>query len=123
MGFAEAVKVGISKFFSPYGRSSRSEFWWWYIFTLIITCFFGIWGGFVSGRQVENWTLGVIMDVIGFVFGVSMWCAEIRRLHDTGRSGWNTCWAFIPLVGWIYVLYLLCQPTQPGANRYGDQPQ
>lgn len=123
MGFAESVKIGLNKFFNPYGRAGRSEFWWYYLFTIILTSFFGITGGFVSGAHgTEQLLLGIVFDAVGTVFGISILCAEIRRMHDIGKSGWNVCWGFLPLVGWIILLVFLCKPSQPGPNAYGDQP-
>ena len=123
MGFAQAVRIGLRNFFSPYGRASRSEFWWYYLFTIILTGFFGVTGGFVSGAHGnEQVVLGIIFDVVGAVFGVSLLCAQIRRLHDIGKSGWNVCWNIIPFFGGIYVLYLLCKRSVPGPNIYGPQP-
>lgn len=122
MGFAEAIKSGINNFFSPYGRASRSQFWWWYVFLLIIMCFFAIWSGFIFQRNVEDVSMGVIWDFISAIFAASMICAQIRRLHDIGKSGWNSLWGFIPIFGGIYLLIQFCKPSQPGPNRYGEEP-
>lgn len=121
MGFSEAVKVGLNKFYSPYGRSGRSEFWWYWLFCVIIAGLLGVIGGFVSGHggHEQTW-VGIIFDILSAVVTISIICAEIRRLHDTGRSGWNFCWSFIPVIGGIYVIVLLCQATQPGTNKYGE---
>lgn len=120
MGFAEAVKVGLQNFYNPYGRASRSAFWWYYLFITVIGGVFGVIGGFVSGNGgVEQTWVGIIFDVLAAVVSVSLICAEIRRLHDINKSGWNLCWAFIPVLGAIYVLYLLCKPSFPNPNKYG----
>ena len=121
MGFSEAVKVGLNKFFTPYGRATRSEFWWYMLFALIICGVLGVIGGFVSGNggREQTW-VGIIFDVLSAVIAISIVCAEIRRLHDIGKSGWNVCWSLIPVVGGIYVLYLLCNPSEQGSNRYGE---
>ena len=123
MGFAQAVTSGLRNFYNPYGRASRSEFWWYWVFIFLLTSFFGVTGGFVSGAGGREQTfLGVIFDVIGLVLGISMVCAQIRRLHDIGKSGWNVCWSFLPVIGGIYLLILWCRPSQPGANQYGEEP-
>ena len=46
----------------------------------------------------------------------------IRRLHDTGKSGWTVLWALIPILGGLYLLYLLIQPGEAGTNEYGPEP-
>ena len=47
----------------------------------------------------------------------------VRRLHDTGRTGWWWLIVLVPLVGWIVLLVFECQDSQPGANRYGPSPK
>lgn len=123
MGFSEAIKTGLNKFFTPYGRASLSEFWWYFLFMWIISGVIGVIGGFLESYGEEQVWIGVILQVFSLILGISVWCAEIRRLHDTGKSGWNTCWAFLPLVGWIILLVMLCKPTLPGENQYGPQPR
>lgn len=45
----------------------------------------------------------------------------VRRMHDVGKSGWNLLWSLIPILGWLYVLYLEVQPST-GPNQYGEGP-
>ena len=47
----------------------------------------------------------------------------MRRLHDTGRSGWWLLVVFVPLVGWLIALYFLAQQGKTGQNRYGPDPK
>lgn len=124
MGFVEAVKVGLNKFFNPTGRSSRSEFWWYVLFMYIIGGVLGWFGGKtqMSSGMEQTW-LGIIFEIISFICGISIICASIRRLHDTGKSGWNTLWYILPLIGWIIEVVLLCKASQPGDNQYGPEPR
>ena len=122
MGFTESVKVGLNQFFTATGRATLSEFWWYYIFVFIITAVLAVIGGFIENYGMEQVWLGIIFQCISAVLAISLLCAEIRRLHDTGKSGWNVCWGLIPLIGWIIVIVMLCRPSQPGANQYGDSP-
>ncbi len=45
----------------------------------------------------------------------------VRRMHDTGRSGWNFLWNLLPVIGWIIVHIYLCQASRE-ANQYGKGP-
>lgn len=120
MGFAEAVKVGLHNFYNPTGRASRSAFWWYALFLFIVSGVLGVIGGFVSGNGgVEQTWVGIIFDLLSAVVAISGICAEIRRLHDINKSGWNICWGLIPVIGGLYVLYLLCKPSFPNPNKYG----
>ena len=47
----------------------------------------------------------------------------VRRLHDTGRSGWNYLFTFIPIVGWILFAIWCCEDSLPGNNEYGPNPK
>lgn len=123
MGFAEAVKVGLNKFFDPYGRASRSEYWWYWLFMLIISGVIGVIGGFLEAFGEEQVWIGIILQCLDVILLASMICIQIRRLHDIGKSGWNNLWGLIPLFGAIYLIILFCQPSQPGENKYGPQPR
>ena len=72
-----------------------------------------------AARGTEQTWIGIIIQVLSAIIGVSVLCAEIRRMHDISKSGWNICWGFIPLVGWIIVIVMLCKESTPGDNQYG----
>ena len=120
MTFSEAIKNGRANFFNPSGRASRSAFWWYALCIFIVGGVLGVIGGFVSGHGgMEQTWVGIIFDVLSFILWLSLIFAEIRRLHDIDKSGWNILWQLIPLVGQIYMLILLCRESQPGPNKYG----
>lgn len=48
---------------------------------------------------------------------------SVRRLHDTGRSGWWLLIGLIPLAGAIVLLVFLCTDSEPGPNRFGPSPK
>ena len=123
MGFSESVKIGLNNFFNPTGRASRSEFWWYALCLWIISGVVGVIGGMIMNYGMEQAWLGIIIEVIDAILVASIICASIRRLHDTGKSGWNVLWYFIPLIGWIIVVVLLCKASVPGDNQYGPQPR
>jgi len=47
----------------------------------------------------------------------------IRRLHDSGLSGWLMLINLIPFVGGFIVLVLLLRDSTPGSNEYGPSPK
>ena len=47
----------------------------------------------------------------------------VRRLHDTGRSGWWILIGFIPVIGWLVLLVFMFMDSQPGDNEYGPSPK
>lgn len=120
MGFSEAVKTGLNNFFTPYGKASRSEFWWYYLFIAIISGVLGVIGGFIEGHGMEQVWLGIIFQCLSAVLSISVICAAIRRMHDAGKSGWNVCWGLLPLIGWIIVIVMLCKPSVDGYYSNGQ---
>lgn len=44
---------------------------------------------------------------------------RVRRLHDTGKSGWWLFVGLIPVVGWVGVLAMLLMDGEAGENQYG----
>ncbi len=47
----------------------------------------------------------------------------VRRLHDTGRSGWWLLIALIPLIGFIVLLVFMVSDSDSAANEYGENPK
>jgi uncharacterized membrane protein YhaH (DUF805 family) len=47
----------------------------------------------------------------------------IRRLHDTGRSGWWILISLVPIVGVLVLLYFLIIDGDTGPNQYGPDPK
>lgn len=123
--FSEAVKICmLQKFASIEGRATRSEYWWFLLFTLLtiyVPCIIA--GLFFSGD--EDSTLGVLFAVIGginfFITGIPSICARIRRYHDTGHSGYFIFWNLVPYVGPIISLVIELTDSKPD-NEYGPNP-
>lgn len=104
IGFGDAIKICFNKFADFEGRGRRSEFWWWYLFTVLV--------GWVP-------YLGWIASL---VFIIPTLAAGARRLHDTGRSGWLQLLMFIPCIGSIILIIWWCEDSK-GDNEYGPSPK
>lgn len=77
----EAVKTCLRKFIDFKGRARRSEYWWFYLFTVIVSWVFN----FLGMIHVYASHLGML---VGLALMLPSWAAMTRRLHDTGHSGW-----------------------------------
>ena len=104
------------------GRSCRKEFWLWVLFE------------FIMFLVVPFVNMLLVMDgepddgpklsfVIGLVCLVPNLSVAVRRLHDTGRSGWNLMVGFIPCVGGLILLIFMLLDSTPGTNQYGPNPK
>lgn len=131
----EWVKYSNSKGFNINGRSRRSEFWYNCLFYTIISIALGIVMGVADAILLAiSDKLSFIVMIINLALSVvsigiflKMLPITVRRLHDTGKSGWmylvcilaNSCCG----IGSILLLWFLCQDSTPGDNQYGPNPK
>lgn len=116
MSFGDAIQTVFQKYAVFEGRASRPEYWYWVLFGVLVTIVGNILGqliGTAADALLALFSLATIVPSIA---------VGVRRLHDTGRSGWNLLWGLIPLLGFVIVLYFAVQSTEPRANKYGPQP-
>ena len=136
MSFTEAIKTGLQKYADFSGRASRSEYWWFFLFTIIAR----VLAGLIPG--------------VGFIVGLALLlptlAATARRLHDTNRTGWwilmpvgiaivgiivgiilavnvSLTWGVViglltPILAFLSLLPFLIQPGDSIPNRYGPDP-
>ena len=105
--FGDAIKTCFNKYATFEGRASRAEYWWWVLFNFLV--------GLVTFVPVLGWIITIALLIPSIAVGV-------RRLHDIGKSGLYYLLCLIPLVGSIILLVLFLQPSQEGANEYGENP-
>lgn len=98
------------------GRARRTEYWMFFLFNIIIALVLG----FVEGLVGSPGVIGMLYGLAVLIPGVAV---SVRRLHDTGRSGWWLLIAFVPLFGAIVLLVFMVQDSKPGQNQYGANPK
>lgn len=113
MDFATAVKRNLttSAYAQFSGRASRSEYWWFFLFTLLAQ----------SAATVVDVAIGadLFANLLTIAFFIPNLALIARRLHDVGRSGW---WFLIvfTIIGAFLLLYWLIRPGDTGANAHGE---
>ena len=115
MNLFEAVGSVYRNFGNFNGRASRSEFWWFQMFLLIIYFFVFV--------------LSIRLPIVGPMLAGLVLLANLlpslavlaRRLHDSDKSGWWVLIAFVPLGNLLLLIFALL-PSDPGPNRYGSGP-
>lgn len=104
------------------GRARRMEYWMFVLFNMIFALIIIALDNLL-GLTVEGLPYGYIYFVyVLFVFIPNL-AVAVRRLHDTGKSGWMILVGLIPLIGAIWLLVLLVTDSKPGANQYGPNPK
>lgn len=115
-------------------RASRSEYWLFVLFLIVASSICvaideatGL-GGQVSGDwwtygwgagAAAQFTGGILTRLFSLAMLIPAFAVSVRRLHDTNRSGWWLMIGFVPLVGWLALLFFYVQPSWPLANRWG----
>jgi len=97
------------------GRARRKEYWMFVLVYLILACILGLIEGFF-GISFLSFILMLLLIVPSIAVGV-------RRLHDVGKSGWWLLIGLIPIIGGLYLLYLMIKDGQPGTNQWGFNPK
>ena len=96
MTFRESIRTCLAKYFDFNGNASRSEYWWFVLFIIVV--------GFVLAAVSR--TLSGIFSLLTIVPAIS---AATRRLHDTNRSGWWQLLVLFPVIGTLVLAYFLVQ--------------
>ena len=97
MDFITSIKICYSKYADFEGTSSRSEFWWFYLYNWILYLLSII--GFVLSSA-----LGIVILLLMIGTVIPYVAVAIRRLHDLNYSGWRILWGAIPLFGTILMI-------------------
>ena len=109
MNFQDAIKLCFQKYADFSGRAKRPEFWWFVLFCIVVSLLLEVVGSYIS------WAFSLATMLPSLAVGA-------RRLHDMNKSGWLQLIWIIPILGWIYLIYLLAQPSDAADNQYGVPP-
>ena len=103
------------------GRSTRSDYWFAYLVNALITwglyIVVAVFGGIAGATDstvlaIFSLILGFIMFIYAFAAFLPGLAVTVRRLRDAGYNWPYIFVAFIPFVGWIILIVLLCKPTK-----------
>ncbi|WP_317447197.1 DUF805 domain-containing protein [Streptomyces collinus] len=100
------------------GRAQRKEYW---LFMLFVYLIYGVLGGIGYATHSPAALAALFIALIGFM--LPTWAVTVRRLHDSGLSGWMILITLVPTVGAIVLVVLCCTKSNEGANKYGPNPK
>lgn len=132
--FGEAVARFWKGYFKFSGRATRSEFWWavlfhvlgsvvvWIVSAVVLasgtTQSYSYYGGSVSDEaRVLSSAIPIIWAVVTFFPGLSLY---VRRLHDSGESGYLLFQLLIPIFNLFTIWCIFFRDSDKGRNQYGD---
>lgn len=100
------------------GRARRQEYWMFAFVHLMIAVVLSMVDIMIFGPS--NLMLTSLYMLLVLLPGIAV---AVRRLHDTGRSGWWILLALIPVAGIIALIAIMCIEGTPAPNRYGVNPK
>lgn len=132
MSFPDAIKSVFSQYATFSGRARRSEFWFWYLFLVIVATVEGVLLGVVGTASLDTTTgtfgagYFVVTSLVGLItlaLAVPTIAVMVRRLHDQDKSGFYWFMSFIPLAGPIIMIVFYATDGTHGPNRFGPDPK
>jgi len=108
MTFGKSISTCMGKYVDFNGRASRPEYWWFYLFTVLLS-----WGSLIVDQS------GIVSGIVNLALLLPALSAAARRLHDTNRSGWWMLIAFT-IIGLIPLIIWLASKGNDQPNEYGN---
>ena len=99
MTFAESVRTCLSKYVDFNGVATRSEFWWFFLFQIVVVV-------------VLSFVSQLVADIAALALLLPSLAVGARRLHDTGRSGWWLLIGLIPVIGTLVLIVFWVQESK-----------
>jgi len=116
MSFQDAVRVCLRKYADFHGRARRSEYWWFVVFTAVVTTVASVAD---AGFDTHQWMQGFATAVLL----LPSLAVGARRLHDVGKSGWLLLMLLVPILGALLLIWFyFIQDSEP-ENKYGPSPK
>lgn len=127
MGFMEALTtVFRNKYATFSGRASRSEYWWGYLGLAVTSAVLQIFWVVGTIALLDFGQIAALPSLIALVAALGLIipsiAVNVRRLHDTGKSGWMLLIILIPCIGFILWIVWMVEDGQAHDNAYGPVP-
>ena len=114
--------IAMKKYATFSGRAQRTEYWYFILFYILILFGLSIIDSITGSFSAEA-GIGLLGGLFSLALFIPSIAVGVRRLHDTGRSGWWLFIMLIPLVGAIVLLVFTVQDSSAGDNAYGPNPK
>lgn len=122
LSFGASVSRVFSKYATFGGRATRSEYWWFYLFTVLVSIALSILQGVAGQDNGFAGFISIVSLLISLALFIPVLAVTVRRLHDTNRSGWWVLIGLIPLLGAIILLVFVLLRSDEVDNRFGPAP-
>lgn len=100
MTFSESVRTVLHQYATFTGRARRSEYWWFYLFTVLVSIATSLIDAVIDAVAFNN-EVGLVGALASLALLVPGLAVAARRLHDTGRTGW---WILLPVAPFVLMI-------------------
>jgi uncharacterized membrane protein YhaH (DUF805 family) len=107
-----------NQYFDFSGRARRKEYWMFILFNTLIS-----WAFSILDFAFTTYYFTIVSYIYSMLVLIPSLAVLVRRLHDMGKSGWYVLLLFLPIIGWIWLLVLLCMESESGPNEWGENPK
>ena len=104
------------------GRARRKEYWFFVLFNVLISMVLAFIDRLMGNVDPET-GLGILSGIYALGVMIPGMAVSVRRLHDTGRSGWWLLITFVPVIGALVFFYFMVLDSNPERNEYGESPK
>jgi uncharacterized membrane protein YhaH (DUF805 family) len=115
MSFGAAISTVFAKYADFTGRARRPEFWWFVLFTTLVSAALGSLnfatpeGMILIGSSLAGlWSVVVLLPTLA---------VAVRRLRDAGRSWAELFWILLPIAGLIILIVRFTEPSAPSSAQ------
>ncbi|MEP3207621.1 MAG: DUF805 domain-containing protein [Maribacter sp.] len=105
------------------GRARRQEYWMFALFNIVIIIALAFLSGMLGSATNSEDLMSLPVLLYYLVIIIPSIAVAVRRLHDQNKSGWYYLVTFIPFIGGIWLLVLMCTEGDSGPNQYGPDPK
>jgi uncharacterized membrane protein YhaH (DUF805 family) len=116
MDFGQAIKTCLNKYATFSGRATRSEYWYFFLFLMIVNIVASVLDSTIFGDMPVLYLTATLVLLVPSI------AAGVRRLHDTDKSGWWLLLGLIPVIGAVVLIVFFCQRGTVRTNQFGPNP-
>jgi uncharacterized membrane protein YhaH (DUF805 family) len=116
VGFGAAIALCFHKYAVFRGRARRSEYWWWFLFQVLVSV-----SATILDLKFFATVFGMFSALTTLILLLPTLTVTMRRLHDIDRPGWWILIVVIPIGGMIMLVIMTCRRGTEGPNRFGPE--
>ena len=104
------------------GRARRKEYWVFLLINILVSVVLIAIDNLI-GTFSPQAGFGLLQGLYSLAILIPSIAVTVRRLHDTGRTGWWILISLVPVIGGIVLLVFMVLDSEPETNEYGPNPK